>query len=112
MSGVAGLHRILGEVEALASADAVVVVAGMEGALASVVGGLTMAPVVAVPTSAGYGSSLEGVTPLLAMLSSCAAGVTVVGVDNGFGAACAALRLLKSRERAATEAELSGASDG
>lgn len=109
--GVAGLHRILGEVEALAAADAVVVVAGMEGALASVVGGLTMAPVVAVPTSTGYGSSLEGVTPLLAMLSSCAAGVTVVGVDNGFGAACAVLRLLKSRDRVASQAELSGASD-
>lgn len=110
--GVAGLHRILGEVEVLASADAVVVVAGMEGALASVVGGLTAAPVVAVPTSAGYGSSLEGVTPLLAMLSSCAAGVTVVGVDNGFGAACAVLRLFKSKELAASEAEMSGASDG
>lgn len=98
--GVAGLHRILSEVESLASADAVVVVAGMEGALASVVGGLTAAPVVAVPTSTGYGSSLEGVTPLLAMLSSCASGVTVVGVDNGFGAACAVLRLFNSRERA------------
>ncbi len=110
--GVAGLHRILGEVDVLASADAVVVVAGMEGALASVVGGLTAAPVVAVPTSAGYGSSLEGVTPLLAMLSSCAAGVTVVGVDNGFGAACAVLRLFKSRGRAASEAEMTGATDG
>lgn len=109
--GVAGLHRILAEAEALASADAVVVVAGMEGALASVVGGLTAAPVVAVPTSAGYGSSLEGVTALLAMLSSCAAGVTVVGVDNGFGAACAVLRLLKTRGRAASEAEMSGAGD-
>ncbi len=110
--GVAGLHRILSEVEALASADAVVVVAGMEGALASVVGGLTAAPVIAVPTSAGYGSSLEGVTSLLAMLSSCAAGVTVVGVDNGFGAACAVLRLFESRERAASEAEMTGATDG
>lgn len=109
--GVAGLHRILAETEAIASADAVVVVAGMEGALASVVGGLTAAPVVAVPTSAGYGSSLEGVTALLAMLSSCAAGVTVVGVDNGFGAACAVLRLFKSRARAASEAEMSGAGD-
>ena len=98
--GVAGLHRILREVESLADADAVVVVAGMEGALASVVGGLTAAPVVAVPTSAGYGSSLEGVTTLLAMLSSCAAGVTVVGVDNGFGAACAVLRLFNTRDRA------------
>ena len=110
--GVAGLHRILAEREALASADAVVVVAGMEGALASVVGGLTAAPVVAVPTSAGYGSSLEGITPLLAMLSSCAAGVTVVGVDNGFGAACAVLRLFKSRERTASEIARSGATDG
>ncbi|MCY3967646.1 MAG: nickel pincer cofactor biosynthesis protein LarB [bacterium] len=92
--GVAGIHRILGEAEQLLTADAVVVVAGMEGALASVVGGLTPAPVIAVPTSVGYGSSLEGVTALLAMLCSCAAGVTVVGVDNGFGAACAVLRLL------------------
>jgi len=91
---VAGIHRILGEAEQLLTADAVVVVAGMEGALASVVGGLTPAPVIAVPTSVGYGSSLEGVTALLAMLCSCAAGVTVVGVDNGFGAACAVLRLL------------------
>ncbi|WP_419918583.1 nickel pincer cofactor biosynthesis protein LarB [Candidatus Poriferisocius sp.] len=109
--GVAGLHRILAEVEALAAADAVVVVAGMEGALASVVGGLTSAPVVAVPTSVGYGSSLEGITSLLAMLSSCAAGVTVVGVDNGFGAACAVLRLLGSRERRPAEPVSSPASN-
>jgi NCAIR mutase (PurE)-related protein len=81
----------------LAAADAVVVVAGMEGALASVVGGLTGAPVVAVPTSVGYGSSLEGVTALLGMLSSCASGVTVVGIDNGFGAACAVVRYLGAR---------------
>jgi len=93
--GVAGVHRLLGHADALAAADAVVVVAGMEGALASIVGGLTPAPVVAVPTSAGYGSSLEGVTALLAMLASCAAGLTVVGVDNGYGAACAVLRLLR-----------------
>jgi len=92
--GVAGLHRILDAAEELASADAVVVVAGMEGALASVVGGLTAAPVVAVPTSVGYGSSLEGVTALLGMLASCASGLTVVGIDNGFGAACAILRTL------------------
>jgi hypothetical protein len=92
--GVAGVHRLLGHVDALAAADAVVVVAGMEGALASIVGGLTPAPVVAVPTSVGYGSSLEGVTALLAMLASCAAGITVVGIDNGYGAACAVLRLL------------------
>ncbi|MHB8504348.1 MAG: nickel pincer cofactor biosynthesis protein LarB [Acidimicrobiales bacterium] len=92
--GVAGLHRILGAVGDLMEADAVVVVAGMEGALASVVGGLTAAPVVAVPTSTGYGSSLEGVTALLGMLASCAAGLAVVGVDNGFGAAHVVARSL------------------
>jgi NCAIR mutase (PurE)-related protein len=92
--GVAGLHRLLASIDDVVTADAVVVVAGMEGALASVVGGLTAAPVVAVPTSVGYGASLEGVTALLAMLSSCAAGVAVVGIDNGFGAACAVLRVL------------------
>jgi NCAIR mutase (PurE)-related protein len=94
--GVAGIHRLLADLDAL-DADAVVVVAGMEGALASVVGGLTAAPVVAVPTSAGYGAGLEGVTALLAMLASCAAGVAVVGIDNGFGAACAVARLLGAR---------------
>jgi hypothetical protein len=93
--GVAGVHRLLAESDAVASADVVVVVAGMEGALASLVGGITPAPVVAVPTSVGYGASLEGVTALLAMLSSCAAGITVVGIDNGYGAACAVLRMLK-----------------
>jgi NCAIR mutase (PurE)-related protein len=93
--GVAGVHRLLAHGDALADAEAVVVVAGMEGALASLVGGLTPAPVVAVPTSVGYGSSLDGVTALLAMLASCAAGITVVGIDNGYGAACAVLRLLK-----------------
>lgn len=92
--GVAGVHRLLASAGDLAEADAVVVVAGMEGALASIVGGITAAPVVAVPTSVGYGSSLEGVTALLAMLSSCAAGITVVGIDNGFGAACAVARML------------------
>jgi NCAIR mutase (PurE)-related protein len=92
--GVAGVHRLLASVDELASADAVVVVAGMEGALASLVAGITAAPVVAVPTSTGYGAALEGVTALLAMLSSCAAGVTVVGIDNGFGAACAVARIL------------------
>ena len=93
--GVAGVHRLLAHGDDLVRADAVIVVAGMEGALASIVGGLTPAPVVAVPTSVGYGASLEGVTALLAMLASCAAGVTVVGIDNGYGAACAVLRLLK-----------------
>jgi len=93
--GVAGLHRLLAEVDQLAMADAVVVIAGMEGALASVVGGLTPAPVVAVPTSTGYGAAFEGVTALLAMLAACASGVTVVGIDNGYGAACAIARLLQ-----------------
>ena len=93
--GVAGVHRVLASAEDLFDADAVIVVAGMEGALASIVGGLTPAPVIAVPTSVGYGASLEGVTALLAMLASCAAGITVVGIDNGYGAACAVLRLLK-----------------
>ncbi|MGH9054890.1 MAG: nickel pincer cofactor biosynthesis protein LarB [Acidimicrobiales bacterium] len=92
--GVAGVHRLLARVPTLQSADAVVVVAGMEGALASVVGGLTGGPVVAVPTSVGYGASLEGVTALLAMLASCASGVVVVGIDNGFGAAHAIARIL------------------
>jgi NCAIR mutase (PurE)-related protein len=93
--GVAGVHRLLAHADDLAAADAVVVVAGMEGALASIVGGITAAPVVAVPTSVGYGASLEGVTALLAMLASCAAGVTVVGIDNGYGAASAVMRLVK-----------------
>ncbi len=95
--GVAGVHRLLEHVDSLASADAVVVIAGMEGALASLVGGLTPAPVVAVPTSAGYGASLEGVTALLAMLASCAPGLCVVGIDNGFGAAWAVARILGER---------------
>jgi NCAIR mutase (PurE)-related protein len=93
--GVAGVHRILASMDALSDADAVVVIAGMEGALASVVGGLTPAPVIAVPTSAGYGAALEGVTALLAMHASCAAGISVVGIDNGFGAACAVARMLR-----------------
>jgi hypothetical protein len=93
-AGVAGVHRLLAHVDLLQAADVVVVVAGMEGALASVVGGLTGAPVVAVPTSVGYGASLEGVTALLAMLASCASGIVVVGIDNGFGAAHAVARLL------------------
>lgn len=97
--GVAGLHRLFPHLDLLHEADVCVVVAGMEGALASVVGGLTGAPVIAVPTSVGYGAGLDGVTALLAMLSSCASGVTVVGIDNGFGAAWAALRLLLTWER-------------
>lgn len=97
--GVAGLHRLLERVEELRAVDVVVVVAGMEGALASVVGGLVAVPVIAVPTSTGYGAALEGVTALLAMLSSCAAGVTVVNIDSGFGAAMAAYRLTRTRAR-------------
>ena len=92
--GVAGVHRLLATTEDLVAADAIVVVAGMEGALPSVVGGMVACPVVAVPTSAGYGSSFEGITALLGMLSSCASGITVVGIDNGFGAACAVARLM------------------
>ncbi|HEX4246161.1 MAG TPA: nickel pincer cofactor biosynthesis protein LarB [Acidimicrobiales bacterium] len=92
--GVAGVHRLLASADTLAEADAVVVVAGMEGALASLVGGITPAPVVAVPTSTGYGAALEGVTALLAMHASCAAGIAVVGIDNGYGAACAVARML------------------
>ncbi len=101
--GVAGLHRILDAVDELAAAEAVVVVAGMEGALASVVGGLVAAPVVAVPTSVGYGSSMEGLTALLGMLASCASGLTVVGIDNGFGAAVAVMRMLNTRVAESTD---------
>ncbi|MEW6155392.1 MAG: nickel pincer cofactor biosynthesis protein LarB [Actinomycetota bacterium] len=93
--GVAGVHRLLVTADELAEADVVIVVAGMEGALASLAGGLTPAPVIAVPTSVGYGAGLNGITALLAMMASCAAGITVVGIDNGYGAACAALRLMR-----------------
>jgi hypothetical protein len=88
--GVAGIHRLLGHVEQIRAANVVIVVAGMEGALASVVGGLVGNPVIAVPTSVGYGASFEGLSALLTMLNSCASGVTVVNIDNGFGAAYAA----------------------
>jgi NCAIR mutase (PurE)-related protein len=93
--GVAGIHRLFASIDDLSGADAVIVVAGMEGALASIVGGLTAAPLVAVPTSVGYGSSLEGVTALLTMHASCSPGIVVVGIDNGFGAACAVARMLR-----------------
>lgn len=93
--GVAGLHRLLAHIDRVTAAHAVIVVAGMEGALASVIGGLTGRPVVAVPTSVGYGAGLDGVTALLAMHASCASGVTVVGIDNGFGAAAAVARMLR-----------------
>jgi len=88
--GISGLHRLFSRKEALLSANVIVVVAGMEGALPSVVGGLVSRPVIAVPTSVGYGASLNGLAALLAMLNSCVAGVTVVNIDNGFGAAYAA----------------------
>jgi pyridinium-3,5-biscarboxylic acid mononucleotide synthase len=93
--GVAGLHRLLSNGERLQQDGVMIVVAGMEGALPSVVGGLTRMPVVAVPTSVGYGASFGGIAALLGMLNSCASGLTVVNIDNGFGAACAATRILR-----------------
>jgi len=91
--GVAGLHRILARKDELLEAAVVIVIAGMDGALASVVGGLVRVPVIAVPTSVGYGAAFGGLAPLLTMLNSCAAGVSVVNIDNGFGAAMAATRI-------------------
>jgi hypothetical protein len=91
--GVAGIHRLLTQTDVLRAASVIIVVAGMEGALPSVVGGLVKVPVIAVPTSIGYGASFGGLAALLAMLNSCAAGVTVVNIDNGFGAAAAASRI-------------------
>jgi NCAIR mutase (PurE)-related protein len=88
--GVAGIHRLFSRIELIRRAKVIIVVAGMEGALPSVVGGLVDKPVIAVPTSVGYGANLGGVTALLAMLNSCAAGISVVNIDNGFGAACQA----------------------
>jgi len=96
--GVAGIHRLLGCQEQLHQAAVVIVVAGMEGALPSVVGGLVAAPVIAVPTSVGYGAAFGGVAALLGMLNSCASGVTVVNIDNGFGAAFAANRINRKLE--------------
>ena len=92
--GVAGLHRTLARQADLRAADVVIVIAGMEGALPSVVAGMVASPVVAVPTSVGYGASFGGMAALLAMLSSCAAGISVVNIDNGFGAAVVAARIL------------------
>ena len=93
--GVAGLHRLLAATDTLEHARVVIVVAGMEGALPSVVGGLVAVPVIAVPTSVGYGASFGGLAALLGMLNSCAAGITVVNIDNGFGAAVAASRICR-----------------
>jgi hypothetical protein len=99
--GVAGVHRLLSYQSLIESADVIVVAAGMEGALASVVASLTRAPVVALPTSVGYGASFQGLSALLGMLNSCAAGVSVVNIDNGFGAGCvAALVCARARKLA------------
>ena len=97
--GVAGIHRLLEVQDQLHAADVVIVVAGMEGALASLVGGISSAPVIAVPTSVGYGASFDGLAALLAMLTTCAAGVTVSNIDNGFGAGVAAVRILRRMKR-------------
>lgn len=93
--GVAGIHRLMDRRDRLEAADVVIAVAGMEGALPSVVGGMVGCPVIAVPTSVGYGAALEGIAALLGMLTSCASGLTVVNIDNGFGAAVAAHRILR-----------------
>lgn len=93
--GVAGLHRLMARVDDFKSADLLIVVAGMEGALPSVIGGLVSQPVIAVPTSVGYGTSYEGISALLGMLNSCASGIGVMNIDNGFGAAMMAHRILQ-----------------
>jgi NCAIR mutase (PurE)-related protein len=93
--GVAGVHRLQSAVAGFDDADVVIAIAGMEGALPTVLAGLVPHPIVAVPTSVGYGSSFEGITALLSMLSSCAPGISVVGIDNGYGAACAVHRILQ-----------------
>ena len=97
--GVAGLHRLLAHTDVLREATVIIVVAGMEGALPSVVGGLVDVPVIAVPTSVGYGASFNGIAALLGMLNSCAGGITVVNIDNGFGAAFAATRINRRNEQ-------------
>lgn len=97
--GVAGIHRLLSNLDVLAEADVVIVVAGMEGALPSVVGGLVDCPVIAVPTSVGYGASFHGLSALLTMLSSCSPGIGVMNIDNGFGAAILAGRILRTLHR-------------
>ncbi len=99
--GVAGIHRLFDQLDRIKAADVVVVVAGMEAALPSVVGGLIGTPIVAVPTSVGYGWHLEGVTAWLAMVNTCAPGITTVNVDNGFGAGVAAARIARATARAA-----------
>ncbi len=93
--GVAAIDRILAKAEEIKKARVVIVIAGMEGALASVIGGLVSAPIIAVPTSVGYGAHFDGIAALLSMLNSCAPGVSIVNIDNGFGAACSAAKILK-----------------
>lgn len=93
--GVAGIHRLLSRTDEIGKSKVLIVIAGMEGALASVVGGLFRSPIIAVPTSVGYGSHLNGITPLLGMLNSCSPGVSVVNIDNGYGAAMAACRIVE-----------------
>jgi NCAIR mutase (PurE)-related protein len=106
-AGVAGLHRIVNDLPRLQTAPALIVVAGMEGALPSVIGGLARVPIVAVPTSVGYGAALGGFTALFGMLSSCASGLTVVNIDNGFGAAMAVMRIINGLR--AVEGQRAGA---
>lgn len=96
--GVAGIHRLFGKLDRIQGADVLIVIAGMEGALASVVGGLVEVPVIAVPTSVGYGASFGGLSALLSMLNSCANGIGVVNIDNGYGAACLANKIMKRRK--------------
>lgn len=97
--GVAGLHRMLARMDDIMDASVIIAVAGMEGALASVIGGIADCPVIAVPTSVGYGASFHGVAALLSMLNCCASGITVVNIDNGFGAAYAAVKMMQLAER-------------
>lgn len=101
--GVAGIHRLFHRLEDLRSADVIVAVAGMEGALPSVIGGLVDRPVIAVPTSIGYGANLQGMTALCGMLTSCSSGVTVVNIDNGFGGAYAAIQILRLLQNNSTD---------
>lgn len=97
--GVAGIHRLFNSLDEIKRAKIVIVIAGMEGALSSVIGGLIDTPIIAVPTSIGYGANFGGVSALLGMLTSCASGITVVNIDNGFGAACAAVKILNTFTR-------------
>jgi len=106
--GVAGIHRLMNRLDEIRTADVVIAVAGMEGALPSVVGGLVSAPVIAVPTSVGYGASFQGLAALLGMLNACSAGITVVNIDNGFGAAVAAVRILQVKKDDAVQEQDEG----